>query len=356
MQSVIALLIKQITITTALVLFTTTSGCMYSPYGSPYGPGYGGYPGGYPAGAPIQTLQPGVQPYIPQGGTYPGGTYPGGVYPGGTIQGPIYQNGTIQPGTTFEGGSGGLQPIPNNSGATGGGSVNVPDPYYPNPNSSSSLQPINSGIQPANHTESAPTYQFPSGVNEVQAQPPQSAQTRTFTASPTQPFAQPNSASEAPQFQPPINSNPIPPAQPAQPVGGFDFDIPAAAPSAGEAGNPFGSPAPAQNESAAAMPLLKVNPQDLNPFMHDADFKMLRGVVSRDPADGTWGIIYDDNPTPDDQLAGHITLAKSPHLADFKDGDIVELQGEVDTIARDALGKPVYLIRNATKLVEGPAQ
>jgi hypothetical protein len=87
-------------------------------------------------------------------------------------------------------------------------------------------------------------------------------------------------------------------------------------------------------------------------FGHDPKFGWLRGVVSQEPADHTWSIVYDDNPSAADKWAGHLSLAPNPRLSELKDGDVVEIQGQLDNVVHDRLGKPVYVISNLTKPFE----
>jgi len=342
----------------------STSGCMFSPYGGGYGGGYGGYPSGggygYPSGGgyggypgysqPIQTLQPGGT-YLPGGTVYPNSTIPGSTYPGSTYPGTTY------PGTTNPGTGGGLQPIPSTS--LPGNSVSVPDPYMStpsaaNPNSTSSLRPSNSDVQPANH-------QQPNSLQPI-SEPNPPAQTFTpMNPTPMNPIV------AEPTFQTPVAAEPAPAySPPPQQSGGFDFDAPAASstPVPTAAGDPFETPiqplAPSQEAPTQAGPqdatplfeLNKVTPSELAPFGRDEKLRWVRGVVSKEPTNGTWSIIFDDNPQSNDPLAGHLTIAPSPHLEQLKDGDVVEIQGQVDTIAKDRLGKPVYLVNSVTKLVE----
>jgi len=269
--------------TSIALIMLSASGC-YAPYGGypPYGGAYGGYPG-----APIQTLQPGVQPYIPgNGAVYPGSTYPSTIptQPGST---PTYDNG----------GNGTLQPIPNNDPGYGGGNVKVPDPYSPAPNASSSLYPTESGIQPANHSEPSglqPLDPYPGPLNEVRSQNPTTtaeASGMSSQAKPTQTFQPPIQAEPGfgnqptvatprieaePTYQPipiaqpnpmadPVNSTPIPtqpfpePTPVAQPAP-IQQPMPASQPVASPFGQPTGQPIP------VAQPLPMSQPPIESPF------------------------------------------------------------------------------------------
>ena len=326
----------------AVGLLSLFTGCAYSPYG-PYGgsgygayPGaYGGYPGGYPTPyqAPIQTLTPG-QPYIPNGSEIlpQGSTIPGG-----------------QP--TFQGGGGsGLTPIPEGDSTNynpDGSSVNVPDPYFNGAGGSSSSTmetPFGGadGVQPANHLEPLPIDRF----NEVRADPmtPTASLDNPWPNAPTQQYSPEPAPQETPlqnEFQTPN----IPSSAPPQ-----------ASPNSIDTFNPFAPPGasvPSQpadvDPSATAQ---RIPTGDPSSFAYGANHQWLRGIVSRDPLDGSWSIVYSDNPAQADQLAGHVSLAPSPYLEQLSDGDVVEIHGEVDMIARDGQGKPVYLIQQLKKLAE----
>jgi hypothetical protein len=93
----------------------------------------------------------------------------------------------------------------------------------------------------------------------------------------------------------------------------------------------------------------RVEQTSTSTFARDDKFAWLRGVVSKEPQDGTWSIIYDDQPTDGDKWAGHLSLAPSPELDSLKDGDVVELHGQIDAVVRDRLGKPVYVVTKCEK-------
>lgn len=331
-------------------LLICSSGCMYGPQ-----PQYGGYPayqggygaqGGYYGGqpvyqqAPIQTLTPGQQ-YIPNNGVYP---------PGFT---PTYQNP-----------SGGLTPIPNNGSGSNAPAYNsseinkpVPEPYNPNgaggssPNgspffdgSSTFYAPVNSpNVQPANHSN-PPLQPLPNGLRES------NAATNTYSPPTITPEQLP--MSNAIDINSANNLNSLPP------VGGpddpFATPIPALSP----------QPAPAPGDSSPmAMPVFenmsnirsnKPVTEDSEIFAHDPQYRWLRGVVSKDEPTGTWCVVYADNPHPQDEFAGHLSLASSPYLKGLNDGDVIEVSGEVDPVLKDPLGKPFYLITRLKTLTRSP--
>ncbi len=319
----------------ALSFATILSGCMYSPYSGGYGYGgggysqQGGYPGTYPQygapqyGTPIQTLTPGQQ-YVP-GQVYPQGTIPQGSFP------------STNPGTPTYNTPGGLQPIPDNTSnapSFNSGNVTTPDPYFPSASTNSALSPIadnsfQSSVQPANHSEHS-QYEPLDGLQSVPSQNPMAGAYAEPEATPT--FGGNPDNSET-QFQPPVaaSSNPFETATPTQ-------------------------SAPAPDQAMPVFSFEKVTPGQLDPYGHEPNFQWLRGVVSHDSIEGSWSIVYDDNPAENDQHAGHITLAQSPYLNQLEEGAVVEIQGEVDSVAKDAQGKPVYLIRSVTELAKSAAQ
>lgn len=341
----------------SLAALSLLVGChpMHGPYGG-YPGAYGGYPAApmYPGTmqqAPIQTLTPG-SPYVP-GGTYTPGT-----------------NGTPP---TYQGGSGGLQPLPEsnggsappyNSGSSGSGSnVPVPEPYYPSTNSGNagsqtnfqppamnSLQPI----QPATHELSnagSQPQQLPPGVREIRS--PETPTETADTSAPQWP---------APQRLAPVEASPMSqPAAAEQPASNPWGDQPASAAPPNDNEDPFSQPVPAgvaaptnQGEPEQAQPFFdfetrKMTPEEPTVFDHAKDYAWLQGVVARDPEANSWSIVYSDNPDAADQYAGHFTLAPSPQLEQFEDGTVVRIEGRVDPVAKDPLGKPVYLIEKVQK-------
>ena len=150
----------------------------------------------------------------------------------------------------------------------------------------------------------------------------------------------------------------------SQPMG----EIPSIPPVNTEA-DPFSTPAPAPSQGAEsapqAMPIFgntsnirsyKVVPTEEKLLDHDPQYKWLRGVVSKDEPTKTWSVVYSDNPQPGDTYAGHLSLASSPYLSDLKDGDVVEVKGEIDPVITDPLGKPVFLISHLRTITRAPAQ
>lgn len=74
-------------------------------------------------------------------------------------------------------------------------------------------------------------------------------------------------------------------------------------------------------------------------------YAWLRGVVDYDPSARNWHIIFGLPPDPADRFGGSLTLADNGHLAEFRDNDVVYVEGRVDPAAgRDPLGKPLYRV------------
>ena len=279
--------------------------------------------------APIQTLTPGQQ-YVPGGTTYPSTTIPQGTTP------PTYSN----PG-------GGLEPLPDNgqyrsnsgTGATSapsynpspgqnsaGGSGSVPDPYYPGGGSAMQMTPQNAtspnAIQPVG------------GMREIRGQ------NETISASRDEPWS--------------FDASPAPATTSSE-----DFTLPrvGTAPASGSptsSSSPYSAPGdwsdPFGDSGTENLKAHKVVAPETETFAHDPRMAWVRGVVSQHPQDGTWTIIFDDSPQAGGEFQGQITLAVSPHLEDLKDGDLVEIQGQVDTLAKDHRGKPVYIISRLNHL------
>jgi hypothetical protein len=78
----------------------------------------------------------------------------------------------------------------------------------------------------------------------------------------------------------------------------------------------------------------------------------LQGVVSFDPRDRTWGIVYSVNPDVQDPFAGYLTLAHDPRFGTLHDGDVVRVDGQVDPLSRDGTGRAMYLVSQITPIDE----
>lgn len=350
--------VKNTIVTLSCVLSFALCGCTYgpnpyggyggNPYGTPYQGGYQQYPG---YGVPTQTLQPGQQ-YIPGGSVTPQGVYPGGTTP------------------TYQNNNGGLQPIPNNGASSdappySSTEINkpVPDPsspaggpFYNNSNTSTFQPPIDArDIQPATHQQE-PIQSINNHLRESNA--------ATSVTSPTESYSPP--ANAFPESQPmnnaiDINSaNEIPAVAP-----GNSFPPAGEIPPVNSGADPFKSPVPSPsiNSTPPAMPafdnISNIRTQkpvlgETKVFAHDSNYAWLRGVVSHDKPTDTWSIVYSDNPSTEDKYAGHLSFATSPFLSNMKEGEIVEVQGEIDPIIKDPLGKPLYLVTQLKRISGAP--
>ena len=234
-------------------------------------------------------------PGYSQYNNYPAYGYPNGGYPGSfqtLTPGPQYApSGTIVPG-------GNSSPTPTYQGDPGGNvpvptpvDPNTPNPYFGSPTGMYSPNPSEDFIEPRSGLNADPTSDAP----------PFSAIRRPGTE------AELTAATRGPGF-----------ALPVRPTG------------------------LTRTESSGTE----------SPYDYDsASYGWLEGVVSFDPADQTWNIVYDLDPASDDEYAGHFTLSPSPLLRTFRDGERVRLEGRVDPVERDRFGKATYLperiIRNA---------
>ena len=70
--------------------------------------------------------------------------------------------------------------------------------------------------------------------------------------------------------------------------------------------------------------------------------RWLQGVVSYDPRDKSWGIVYSIDPSPTDPHSGYLTLVSDSRLAVLKDGDTVRLEGRVAPERFDFSSRPSY--------------
>jgi len=347
------------------ISLTVSSGC-YHMYSQPYGyssgvPAGATYPGTMQYGAPIQTLTPG-QPYTP------GGTYQ--AYPQGTN--PTYQGG-------------GLQPIPESNAPTyqnnpptspNTNNPTTPDPYFPN--TYNAPTGMNS-VQPTAYAEPTPLNPPTAALREVRSVPVQSAPTDYVPQFSRMNSAAPASAMPAQSIVAPVPASGMTSQAENQSLHtnsvAEDFALPVMSPPPGAAtmpatqapgsapfaASPFASSpeipdrsaipevAPAAAQSLWDVETNKIVTADYSAFGHDEKFQWLRGVISKEPRDGTWSIVYNDRPSNTDKWAGHLSLAPSPKLENLRDGDIVEIQGELDDVVHDQLGKPVYVVSSVKK-------
>jgi hypothetical protein len=73
-------------------------------------------------------------------------------------------------------------------------------------------------------------------------------------------------------------------------------------------------------------------------------YTYLRGVLDFNSSDNTWHIIYSPKPEARDKYGGAFQLVDNPKLNRLHDGDVVYIQGRVNTQQLDSRGKPKYEI------------
>ena len=284
-------------------------------YTVPYQPSYPMYQGPV---APINTLQPG--PYYQPGQPLPSApsynaapSYNGNLAPiPSSGVSPTPANPTPTP--TFEGGggtgSGGFDP---GGGGTdigndfsGGG---VGDPYYTAPGAGGAV----------------PDYGDPMGDFQDPVRPADPGADFDFG---------PSASLTPPAGNPAADAEPMP----------LSFADPTAGP------DPFAA-APMQPIEQTAYVPPTAGETRLDPYGYEAGtYAWLRGVVSKDAADGSWSITYDLEPEPFDALGGNVTLAGDARLDALSDGDVVLVEGQVDRATADRLGKPVYRVGQVVPL------
>jgi hypothetical protein len=90
-----------------------------------------------------------------------------------------------------------------------------------------------------------------------------------------------------------------------------------------------------------------------SPYKYDREaYKWLRGTVARDAQSNSWRITYSRNPLDDDPYGGSLTLVDDQSLDNLVDGDVVLIEGNVDTRTRDRYGKPSYQPSRVMRLKE----
>jgi hypothetical protein len=117
--------------------------------------------------------------------------------------------------------------------------------------------------------------------------------------------------------------------------------------------DPFDAPVPTKAVGAPRMfSVTEANYVQPNPYDFDRkNYRWLRGVVDYDEEDRTWNIIYSMNPEPKDEFGGSITLVNDNRFQVLKTGDVVYLEGRVDSKATDHTGKPRYRVDHLAPLV-----
>jgi hypothetical protein len=223
-------------------------------------------------------------------------------------------------------------------GAPGYSQYSYPMNGYPG-----SIQTLTPGQQyvpgssiPGSNAEPTPTY---GGGTSA---PPYGGTTSPTVPNPSDPGS-PYFPGSGEQFNTPrsgVNAAPATSGPPVASVGALEpFELPTA-----------NEPLTASAESRPLGPALRpaammreTGPAVAENYRYDPQYAWLEGVVSFDPADGTWNIVYSVDPAEGDEFAGHFTLADSPLARTFREGERVRLEGRVDPLQKDRFGKPTYL-------------
>lgn len=91
-----------------------------------------------------------------------------------------------------------------------------------------------------------------------------------------------------------------------------------------------------------------------NPYDYDGQsYTWLRGIVDYDSDDQRWLIIYSVDPNHHDRYGGSMTLSDHPNLQKIKPGDVILVEGELDSASLDRHGKPIYHV-DQLKLLRAP--
>ncbi|MFK7777557.1 MAG: hypothetical protein QM501_05490 [Gimesia sp.] len=106
----------------------------------------------------------------------------------------------------------------------------------------------------------------------------------------------------------------------------------------------FGLPAGFSNQTSIT--------KSPSPFSYDKQrYGWLRGVIEFDEQEKHWNITYNATPDKTDKFGGNIVLLDQGKLNHFKNGDVVLIDGKIDSSQQDRMGKPYYLISKIQKLV-----
>ena len=281
-------------------LLAPFAGC-YSPYGyqSPYGPNPYGQQPMYPSGPGYPA--PLGQPYVP-GGSAPGGGGPTLMPPSSSSPSTYDNNNPNGGGIKFDDAPSfnttppGTNPPAGNSGSNRG---NVPDP----------IEDLNNGSGPA----ATKPQLSPTSSQREELESPFGQESNNRRASPPERLSE-----EADPFEKPDRVS------------------------------SFNEPAP-----AAIQKVSLETPERLNPYGRDTEHanpQWLRGVVNFDRLEQTWQIIYSKKPEARDLNGGSLTLADHPGLAQCRNGDVVLVEGAIDSSQTDARGKPLYALDKVTPL------
>jgi hypothetical protein len=82
-----------------------------------------------------------------------------------------------------------------------------------------------------------------------------------------------------------------------------------------------------------------------DPCNYDRDkYRWLQGIVEFDLRDKSWHIMYSQSPDPHDKNGGDIRLIDHRKLSTLRNGDVVRVEGRIDTHHLDSRGKAQYRI------------
>lgn len=80
-------------------------------------------------------------------------------------------------------------------------------------------------------------------------------------------------------------------------------------------------------------------------YGYDAQsYSWLKGVLEFDPREQVWHLTYSQNPDVTDQLGGEVTIKNTAHFKYARNGEFLQVEGELDLDSRDRLGKPLYTV------------
>jgi hypothetical protein len=88
-----------------------------------------------------------------------------------------------------------------------------------------------------------------------------------------------------------------------------------------------------------------------NPYHYDHEgYTWLRGVVDYSERDRRWHLTYHPEAADSDDFGGRITLLDHDHLDSLVPGDVVLVEGRIDSQRRDQEGRQMYRVDKLLKL------